>query len=60
MLCPLLPLSHPNKQPRQILAAKLRCPVLVAALLLTGMAAKIPAVLPEPNPLFLWTFMGRG
>lgn len=29
-------------------------------LLLTGMAAKIPAVLPEPSLLFLWAFVGRG
>lgn len=44
----------------QLPSAGLRCPVRVAALLLTGMAAKIPAVLPEPNPLFLWAFVGRG
>lgn len=61
-VCLLLPLSYPNKQPRQFLAAERRPrrPVPIAALLLTGMAAKIPAVLPEPNPLVLSAFVGRG
>lgn len=61
-MCLLLPLSLLNKQPRQFLAAERRprCPVRIAALLLTGMAAKIPAVLLEPNPLFLRAFVGRG